>query len=248
MRHQAQAANESSAQWFATTHWSQVVSAGQPDSSRAPAALEKLCQAYWKPLYSYVRRQGHGPADAQDLTQAFFARFLEKNLWSRANPQKGRFRSFLLTVLRHFLADERDRVRTVKRGGGFAFISFDEKAGEQCFLEGLGENLSGEEQFDRQWASTVLEQARARLRQECIATGKSGLFERVNLTDAPNTNSMSYEAVAQELGMSVSAIKSAVSRLRSRYGELVREEVAHTVSSPAEIDAEIRHLLSVVGG
>src|SRR4030095_7699027 len=122
MRHQAQAMNESSAQWFATTHWSAVLSAGQPDSSRAPQALEKLCQAYWKPLYSYVRRQGHGPADAQDLTQAFFARFLEKNLWSRADPQKGRFRSFLLTVLRHFLADERDRVRTVKRGGGYSFI------------------------------------------------------------------------------------------------------------------------------
>ena len=127
-----------------------------------------------------------------------------------------------------------------------SFISFDEQASEERFLEGLSENLNGEQQFDRQWASTVLEQARTRLRQECVASGKSGLYDRVSLVDGKSDGSVTYAVVAQELGLSVSAIKSAVSRLRERYGELVREEVAHTVSSPAEIDAEVRHLLSVI--
>jgi len=240
--------DRSDPQWFATTHWSVVISAGLTNSSHASEALEKLCRGYWPPLYSYIRRQGYGRADAQDLTQGFFAKLLQKNFWARADPQKGRFRSFLLTALRQFLADERDRVRTAKRGGGLSFISIDEQAGEDHFLEGLSQNLSGEQQFDRQWASTVLEQARAKLRQECIAAGKSGLYDRVSLAGGKNERSVSYTVVAQELGMSVSAIKSAVSRLRERYSELVREEVAHTVSSPAEIDAEVRHLLSVIGG
>jgi RNA polymerase sigma factor (sigma-70 family) len=234
-------------QWFATTHWSVVLSTGQSNSSQASEALEKLCRTYWPPLYSYVRRQGYGPEDAQDLTQAFFAKLLEKNFWARADPQKGRFRSFLLTALRQFLADERDRARAAKRGGGVSLISFDEQTGEEHFLEGLDQKLSGEQQFDRQWASTVLEQARARLRQECMASGKSGLYDRVNLLGDEHDRSVAYAEVAQQLGMSVSAIKSAVSRLRARYGELVREEVAHTVSSPAEVKPEIEYLLSVVG-
>ena len=239
--------DRSDPQWFATTHWSVVLSAGQTNSSHASEALEKLCRAYWPPLYSYIRRQGHGPEEAQDLTQAFFAKLLQKNFWGRADPQKGRFRSFLLTALRHFLADERDRGRTAKRGGGLSFISLDEKAIEERYLEGLGQNLSGEQQFDRQWASTVLEQARTRLRQECIASGKSGLYDRVSLVGGQNECAVPHAVIAQELGMSVSAVKSAVSRLRARYGELVREEVAHTVSSAAEVDAEVRHLLSVIG-
>ena len=238
--------DRSDPQWFATTHWSVVLSAGQANSSHASESLEKLCRGYWPPLYSYVRRQGFGPEDAQDFTQAFFAKLLEKNFWARADRQKGRFRSVLLTALRQFLADERDRVRTAKRGGRFSFVSFDEQAGEPHFMEDLGPNLSGEQQFDRQWASTVLEQARNKLRHECVASGKAGLYDRVSLVDGRNEGSVTYAVVAQELGMSVSAIKSAVSRLRERYGELVREEVAHTVSSPAEIDAEVRHLLAVI--
>jgi RNA polymerase sigma factor (sigma-70 family) len=239
--------DRSDPQWFATTHWSVVLSAGQTTSSRASEALEKLCRAYWPPLYSYIRRQGYGPADAQDLTQAFFAKLLEKNFWARADPEKGRFRAFLLTALRHFLADEKDRARTAKRGGEYAFISFDEQAGEEHFLGGLDQNLSAEQQFDRQWASTVLEQARTKLRQECIASGKSGLFDRVSLVGGQNECAVPHAVIAQELGMSVSAVKSAVSRLRTRYGELVRQEVAQTVSSPDQIPAEIRHLLSVIG-
>jgi RNA polymerase sigma-70 factor (ECF subfamily) len=231
--------------WFATTHWSVVLSAGDVHGLKASEALEKLCRTYWRPLYSYVRRQGRGPEDAQDLTQAFFAKLLEKNFWARADRTKGRFRSFLLTALRQFLSDERDRARTVKRGGGFSFISFDEEVGEEHFAESL--NLSSEQQFERQWALTVLQQARAALQQECVASGKSALYQRVNLLGDQKESSIPYAAIAQDLGMSVSAIKSAVSRLRERYGELVREEVAHTVSSPAEVDSEIRHLLSVIG-
>ncbi|HXJ55222.1 MAG TPA: sigma-70 family RNA polymerase sigma factor [Verrucomicrobiae bacterium] len=239
--------DRSDPRWFATTHWSVVLSAGQTHSAHSSEALDKLCRGYWPPLYSYIRRQGYGPTDAQDLTQAFFAKLLEKNFWARADPQKGRFRSFLLTALRHFLADARDWVRTAKRGGGVSFISLDEQASEGRFLEGIGQNLSAEQQFDRQWASTVLEQARTKLRQECIASGKSGLYDRISLIGGKKESSATYAVVAQELGMSVSAIKSAVSRLRDRYGELVREEVAHTVSNPAEIDAEVRHLLLVIG-
>ena len=235
-------------QWFATTHWSVVLSAGQASSSQVSESLEKLCRAYWPPLYSYIRRQGHGPEAAQDLTQAFFAKLLQKNFWARADPQKGRFRSFLLTALRHFMADERDRGKTAKRGGGCSLISLDEHASEERFLEGLGRNLSSEQQFDRQWADTVLQQARAKLRQECVAAGKSGLYDRVSLADGRSDSALPLAVMAEELGMSVSAVKSAASRMRQRYGELVRQEVAHTVSSPAEIEAEIRHLLSVIGG
>ena len=235
-------------QWFSTTHWSVVLSAGEANSSQASEALEKLCRAYWPPLYSYIRGQGHSPEEAQDLTQAFFEKLLKKNFWARADPQKGRFRSFLLTALRHFLADERDRVRTAKRGGGLSFISFDEQSSEARFLEGLGQKVSSEQQFDRQWAATVLEQARTKLRQECVASGKSALYDRVSLVDGRNESAVSYAVIAQELGMTISAIKSAVSRLRARYGELVREEVAHTVSSPAEIPGELRYLLSVMSG
>jgi RNA polymerase sigma factor (sigma-70 family) len=248
MARQSNAVDDSSdPRWFSTTHWSVVLSAGRTESSHASDALEKLCRGYWPPLYSYIRRQGHGPTDAQDLTQAFFAKLLAKNFWARADPQKGRFRSFLLTALRHFLADERDRARTAKRGGGLSFISLDEQASEERYLQGLSQNLSGEQQFDRQWAATVMEQARTKLRQECIASGKSGLFDRVSLVDRQSESAIPHAVIAQELGTSVSAVKSAVSRLRDRYGELVRQEVAHTVSNPAEIEGEIRYLLSVIG-
>jgi RNA polymerase sigma factor (sigma-70 family) len=238
---------KSDREWFATTQWALLGSTSQSDSSQAGEAIEKLCRAYWPPLYTYIRRQGYGTEDGQDLTQTFFARLLEKNFWARADPQKGRFRSFLLTALRQFLADERDRARAAKRGGGVALISFDEGTGEEHFLEDLDHNLTHEQQFDRQWASTVLEQARGKLRQECIAAGKSAFYDQVNLLSDESEKSVTYAELAPPLGMSVSAIKSAVSRLRARYGELVREEVAQTVSNPAEVDEEIEYLLSVIG-
>ena len=244
---QSKTTDTSERHWFATTHWSVVLRAGDAHAVQCSQALENLCRTYWPPLYSYVRHQGFGPEDAQDLTQAFFAKLLEKNFWARADPEKGRFRSFLLTALRHFVNDERDRARTAKRGGGVSFIPFDEGTGEEHFLKSPNQSLSSEQQFDRQWAATVLEQARAKLRQECIASGKSELYDRINLLSDQPEKSASYADIARELGMSVSAIKSAVSRLRARYGAFVREEVAHTVFSPAELDAEIAYLLSVVG-
>jgi len=232
-------------QWFSTTHWSVFLSLQDVQDAKAAEALEKLCRTYWPPLYTYVRRHGHGPEDAQDLTQAFFAKMLEKNFWARADRKRGRFRAFLLTAFRQFLLDERDRARTAKRGGGVSFIPFDEEVGEEHLANGL--NLSSEQQFERQWALTVLKQARAALHRECVATGKAALYERVNLLGDQKETPVPYAAIAQDLGMSVSALKTAVSRLRERYGEFVREEVAQTVSSPAEIDSEIRHLLSVIG-
>src|SRR5947207_8971063 len=134
-------------QRFATTHWSVVLATGPSNSSQASKALERLCRTYWPPIYSYVRSQGFGPADAQDLTQAFFAKLLEKNFWARADPQKGRFRSFLLTALRHFLADQRDRARPANRGEGVSTIAFDEGTGEEHFLAAADQNLSCEQQF-----------------------------------------------------------------------------------------------------
>lgn len=233
--------------WFCTTHWSVIISAKNDDSSQASEALDKLCSAYWRPLYSYILRQGHSHESAEDLTQAFFEKLLKKNSWARADPNKGRFRSFLLTVLKQFLADEKDRARTIKRGGRVSFVSFDEQAGEERFVEEPGHHLTGEQEFDRQWALAVLAQARLRLREECIASGKLALYDRVSLIDGQHEGSLPYAVMAQELGMGVGAIKSAVSRLRERYGQFVREAVAHTVSSPAELENEIRYLLTVIG-
>jgi RNA polymerase sigma factor (sigma-70 family) len=235
-------------QWFASTHWSVVLSAGERDSLQASESLEKLCRTYWPPLYSFVRRQGYRTEDAQDLTQAFFAKLLEKNFWARADPQKGRFRSFLLTALNQYLADQRDRARTVKRGGGVPAISLDQEILDEQFLQPGAQNLSAEQQFERQWASAVLSKARTRLCEECVASGKSELYDAVNLLGDRQEAAVTYVEMSGQLGMSVSAIKSAVSRLRQRYGELVREEVTQTVSSPAEVDAEITYLLSVIGG
>ena len=234
-------------QSFATTHWSALFLTRQGDSPQAFEAVEKLCRTYWSSLYGYVRRHGFSPEEAQDLTQAFFAKLLAKNFWIRADPQKGRFRSLLLTALRQFVADQRDRARAAKRGSGATVLSLDEGSGEQRFPEGVDRNLTPEQQFDRQWADAVLKEARAALHRECIASGKSGLYDRINLLDDKTETSLSYAEVAEQLGMSISAVKSAVMRLRARYGELVREVVARTVANPAEVDGEIRYLLSVIG-
>lgn len=249
-RHPHDAANSATTnrQWFTTTHWSVLLLTGQDGSPQASEAVEKLCRTYWPPLCGHVRRQGFTLEEAEDLTQAFFAKLLEKNFWARADPLKGRFRSFLLTALHQFLADQRDRARTAKRGGGVPLISLDEGSDDGHLPEGLHQNLSPEKQFDQEWATTVLKQARTRLHAECIVSGKAGLFDSVNLLGDTREKSVTYDDLARQLGMSVSAIKSAVSRMRVRYGELVREEVARTVSSPAEVDEEIRYLLSVIGG
>jgi RNA polymerase sigma factor (sigma-70 family) len=232
---------------FATTHWSVVLAAGREESAQAGEALERLCRAYWYPLYAYVRRWGYGPEDAQDLTQEFFARLLAKDYLTRADPHKGRFRSFLLAGLKNLLCDERDKQGRLKRGGRQQVISFDERVAEGRYgLEPVNE-LTPERLFERSWGATLLERAASRLREEYVAAGKAELYEQLTefRLDAPEQRP--YAEVAAQLGLSESAVKSAIYRLRQRHHELVREEIARTLADPAEVDDEIRYLLGVIG-
>jgi RNA polymerase sigma factor (sigma-70 family) len=232
---------------FAITRWSVVLSAGDGLSPDGSQAREKLCRIYWPPLYNYVRRQGYSPEDAQDLTQSFFAKCLEKGFFARANPEKGRFRSFLLTALRQFLLDQRDRERTIKRGGGVPLISLDQTAAEERFFAVTQADVPSEQLFDRRWATSILSSARERLRHECSASGKASLYEQLHLLGESSDAPLSCAEMAARVGMTNSALKTAVSRLRQRYGQLVRDEIAQTVTDPAEVDSEIRYLLTVIG-
>ena len=235
----------STAAIFATTHWSVVLAAGQSTDAQASEALEQLCRTYWYPLYAYVRREGSSAVDAQDLTQEFFARLLEKHYLAQVAPQKGKFRSFLLAALRHFLSDQRDRARAVKRGGGADCLSLDAQTAEARYRLEPVDRMDAEKIYERRWAMTLLEQALTRLRDEHIAAGKTELFERLKDFVAGESDISCGEAAIQ-LGLTESAVKSALHRLRQRYRELVREEIAHTVADPAEIDAELRYLIAVM--
>jgi DNA-directed RNA polymerase specialized sigma24 family protein len=232
--------------WFTTTHWSVVLAARQPDTSGARQALERLCQTYWYPLYVFIRRQGYSPMDAQDLTQAFFERVLARNYFDQANRDKGRFRAFLLAGLKHFLSDQRDHDRAAKRGGGVTALSLDAQTAEERYqLEPL-DTMAPDRLYERRWAFTVLGQARERLRQEFVGTGKGNLYEQLNALETGEERDCTYAEVGQRLGMSEDAIKSAVVRLRRRYGELLRQEIAQTVATASEIDQEIRHLMAAI--
>ena len=231
---------------FATTHWSVVLAAGQSDSAPGQHALETLCRAYWYPIYVYVRRKGHGPDDAEDLTQEFFVRFLAGNYLASVDRERAKFRSYLLGALNHFLADAWDHAHRVKRGGGQANQPFDVRSGESRYtLEPVAE-LTPDRLFDRGWALTVLDQVISRLRQEYEQSGKSPLFDKLSAFLPGDAEPDSYGELARELGMTEGAVRVAVHRLRRRYGELFSAEVAHTVSSPAEIHDEMRYLLAAV--
>ena len=230
---------------FATTHWSVVLAAQAVHTPHAAEALEKLCRTYWYPLYAYVRREGASAADAQDLTQEFFARLLEKNYLGQVAREKGRFRSFLLSALRHFLADQRALARALKRGGGAGCLSLDAHSAEARYRLEPVDRMDAEKIYERRWAMTLLEQALTRLRDENVAAGKTELFERLRSFVAGEGDVSGGEAAAQ-LGLTGSAMKSALHRLRLRYRELVREEIAHTVADPAEIDTELRYLIAVL--
>jgi RNA polymerase sigma-70 factor (ECF subfamily) len=234
------------ATWFTTTHWSIVLNAQDTASPLAATALEKLCRAYWYPLYVYVRRQGEDEESAKDLTQGFFTRLIEKHYLAQAQRERGKFRSFLLAALKHFLADERDKARAQKRGGAQTFVSLDDSTGEQRYRLEPVDAMDAEKLFERRWALTLLGQARARLKEEYLESGKSSLYERLKVLEAGDKNAPPYAEVAVELGLTESGVKSAVSRLRQRYRELVRQEVANTVESPEEVDGEIRYLISVI--
>ncbi len=233
---------------FATTHWSVVLAAADPETPKAAAALENLCRSYWYPLYAYVRRRGYGPEDAQDLTQEFFARFLEKGFFRLADPARGRFRTFLLKSLQHFLADEWKRAHRAKRGGGTLPLSLDGAAAEARYAAGLADTATPERLYEEHWAMTLLEQVLEQMREDYVRTGKARLFEVCQDFLWGPDPSVSYAALAQDLAMTEGAFRGAVHRLREQYRERLRAEVAHTVSHPGEVDAELHYLISVISG
>ncbi len=231
---------------FATTHWSVVLTAGHDSSPGARAALEQLCRAYWYPLYCYVRRQVACAADAEDLTQSFFAHLLERNALAKVSREKGRFRSFLLAALRYFLADEWDKVSARKRGGGCVVISLSDSGAEERYQREEGPGLTADQLYERRWAMAVLERASVRLREEFAAMGKATLWEALRDLQEHAAEAGPYGEVAARLGMPVNTLKSHVHRYRQRFRELLCEEVAQTVASPADVADELRRLIAVV--
>lgn len=238
--------SEAGVRVFATTHWSVVLAAGERESAPAQQALETLCRAYWYPIYVYVRRKGYGADEAQDLTQAFFAQLIAKEHLRLADREKGKFRTFLLTMLDYFLAREWSRAHRQKRGGQFRFISLDQQAPEERYQLEPADNETPEKKFLRQWALTVLKQTMRGLEMECEARGKGDLFREVKGLLSAERDGAAYAEIGQRLGMSEGALRVAVHRLRQRYGELLRTEIAQTVTDPAEIDEEMRYLMNAL--
>ena len=232
---------------FNTTHWSVVLLAGQSQSQQSADALEKLCRMYWPPLYGFIRRRGYGEEDARDLTQEFFRLLLQRHDFGAVHPRKGKFRTFLLSSMSHFLSNQRDLAMALKRGGGQSLISLDELDAERTRVE-LSSGLSPDKLFDVRWATTVLERALSQLQQELTAAGRDSQFSELKpyLTDDPDEGD--YSAAATRLGVPRPTVAVLVHRLRRRYRELVRTEVAQTVSSPLELEQEMRHLFEALAG
>lgn len=229
---------------FRTTHWSVVLRAGQRGGPEATAALEKLCRAYWFPLYAFVRRQGHAPADAEDLTQEFFARLLAGEALQSADPLKGRFRSFLLTLLKRMLVSEWRHETRQKRGGGAVVFSLDARAAEERQPLDPPDAATPETIFERRWAETVLERVLARLEAEY--QGHALGFANLQPYLVEDKGVAPFAETATRLGITEAALKAVVYRLRCRYGEIFRDEIAQTVERPEEVEEEIRHLLAVL--
>lgn len=234
------------ARCFPTTRWTMVLRAGELEAEGAAAALEQLCRAYWYPLYVYVRRRGHPPGEAEDLIQGFFADFLAHDHVASADPRRGRLRSYLLGALNHFLSDTKDRQCRLKRGGGRPTLSLDVAAGEAGYVHEPIDDLSPDRLFERRWALTLLNQVLERLEAEYRSGDNAALFSAIKgfLTGADE--SASYASLAPQLGRTEGALRVAVHRLRRRYGELLRDEIAHVVADPTEIDEELRHLTAVL--
>ena len=236
-----------SARWFATTHWSVVLAAKQGEPSEVAAALEKLCRTYWPPLYAYIRRDGHDVTEAQDLTQEFFGRLLSRDYLQRLQQQQGKFRSFLLAYLKNFLSEQRRRAGAQKRGGQCTFISLDEPIGEDGYLLEPVDELTPDQVFERRWAQAVMQTALDRLREEYAARGQAALFQRLQDYQPHEPGGQSYAQLGDEFAMTEAAVKSAVQRMRQRHGEVLREEIADTVTRPEEIDEELRHFRALLG-
>lgn len=229
---------------FPTTRWSMVVAAGNPHHREARSALVSLCENYWYPLYAYLRRRGYPADQAQDLTQEFFVRVLEGRYLDRADPEKGRFRSFILTSLKFFVSDEADRERAQKRGGG-ALVPLEFSRGEERYQREPAHDETPERIFERRWALAVLDRVLERLRKEFVQHGRAEHFERLKVfllgqPEAP------YAALAREMNTSEGALKVAIHRLRKRYRELFHQEIADTVADRAEVESELRHLAAVL--
>ena len=232
--------------WFTTTHWTVVLAAGGEESPEAAQALEALCRTYWYALYAYIRRRGYAAPEAQDLTQEFLARLLATKGLASVDRRKGRFRSFLLASLNHFLANEWDRARAAKRGGSAEVLSLNDASVEARYALEASNDLTPERLYDRQWALMLLDRALHRLQSELAAAGKGRQFERLKEFLHCEESDRSYEEVGREIGLNAPAVASMVYRLRQRYRELVREEVAHTVPSLGDLDDELRWLFQVL--
>jgi RNA polymerase sigma-70 factor (ECF subfamily) len=230
---------------FATTHWSVVLEA-QRESPAAQEALENLCRTYWRPIYSFVRREGAKPEEAQDITQGFFALILERKDFKSVRQEKGRLRSFLLASLKHFMANERRDAAAIKRGGSQTLLPLDGIESYDLAKVDCGEMLSPDLLYDRRWAFTVLDRVFARLREESQRSLNPPLLQRLNILLSDEPERPSQAEIAREFGMTENAVKQAFHRLRQRYRQLLHEEVAHTVATPAEIEDELRHLVAVL--
>lgn len=233
---------------FATTHWSLVLNAAAGDGAAANHALETLCRAYWPAIHSYVRRRVHDPEQARDLTQEFFARLLERGSIAAADPQKGRFRTFLLTLLQRFLSDAFARASALKRGGGERLLSLDELATEEGRPFEPSTNRTPEQEFDRRWALATLDNALLHLRAEAERSGNGPLFESVHGLLSGGGDHGELARTAERLGLGESALKMRIGRWRARYRELIREEIAQTVPRLADLEEEMKHLLQALEG
>ncbi len=238
---------------FATTRWSMVLQAKDQPSTDANEALSDLCRAYWYPLYALIRRRSRDVHEAQDLTQGFFARLLEKDFLGNVDPARGRFRAFLLAAVKHFLANEWDRDNAQKRGGGCLVVSldarsFDWNSGESRFLMEPRHELTPERLFERQWALALLDRVLSRLRDEYVEAGKTTLIETLQPFLSLDRGEANYAQAAELLGMTEATLRVAAHRLRKRYRELLRDEISQTVTNADEVEDELRYLFSVLGG
>jgi RNA polymerase sigma factor (sigma-70 family) len=236
----------SDADKFATTHWSVVLAAGDTSSPQHEQALSTLCQSYWYPLYAYLRRCGYDIHQAEDNTQAFFAQMLEKHYLRKVKPKPGRFRSFLLTAIKHFLANDYDRTQALKRGGGRRLLSLDFRNAENQYILEPSHQVSAEKLYEKSWAITVLERTMDRLETELASENKQKLFDCLKVYLGAEAGSIPYHDVASELGVTEGAVRVSVHRLRERFRELLREEIAQTVTTSGEIDEELHSLFSAL--
>jgi RNA polymerase sigma-70 factor (ECF subfamily) len=233
---------------FATTHWTVVLAAGKRSTPQSDRALEELCRAYWFPLYAYVRRRGHTKEDAEDLTQAFFARFLEKNYLAGLSAERGRFRAFLLASLKHFLINDWKKSQCQKRGGGEALLSLDWQTADTKFQVAATAEPSPDKAFDREWALALLAKVIERLQKKCEADGKAKLFAQLKMFLTAGKDGTAQAEVAKALGMEEGAVRVAIHRLRKRYRQLLRDEIAQTLADAADVDEEMRALFGAFSG